>query len=203
MMEPKTHNMPVSYLTLARCEIAQIVTKTVNGKDITPPQPAAPHVGRQTHGRSVLISARSAVRQALRLRRRPSDGSCRSLRAWPGGGVEGAEAGIASLCRRLQKAAMARKISHTVYVNNKPSSPQTRHTTRFSAAAPVLLAARNSQAPRSNLGRPRTGTEGAGLRNHPCRPGNPGPVPVLLSPRRRASPSPMPGSQQLTTAFTI
>jgi hypothetical protein len=75
------------------------------------------------HARSVLISARSAARQALRLRRRPSGGSCRSLRAWPGGGNKGAEAGIASLCRRLQKAAMARQISHTVSVSAKPPSP--------------------------------------------------------------------------------
>ncbi len=62
------------------------------------------------------------------------------------------------------------------------------------------LAARNSPGRRSGLGRPSTETEEAGLHNLPGRPSNPGPEPVLLSLRRRASPSPMVGCHQFTTA---
>jgi hypothetical protein len=122
------------------------------------------------HSHSVLISARSAARQALRLRRRPSDGSFRSLRAWPGGGRTKAPrlASLRSAAAYRRRPWRARSPTQSpLTTGHRLPKPGTQSFQRRRARR---LTARNSPDRRSNSGRPRTETEGAGLHNHADRP---------------------------------
>ena len=92
-----------------------ILCRAKIGKETTPPDPSTPpgRRSRRTPRRQPWLSSHLwSLRAQAGARASPSplrDGSCRSLRAWPGGGNKGAEAGLATLGRRLEKAAMARK----------------------------------------------------------------------------------------------
>jgi hypothetical protein len=163
-------------------------------KPTTPPQAPARHARRETHGCSVLISARFAPRQALRLRRRPSDGSCRSLRAWPDGL---ASLRSAAACRRRPWRATSPTPSPLTTSHRLP-----KPGTSVVSAPPrpcSLRPATPSRAVPARLGRGRE-PKGSASTITLVALAILAPHTLLLPLPRRASPSPMAGCQQLATA---